>query len=155
MSTAPGAVLFACNFNRVRSVMAEGLMRRLFGTRIFVDSCGLRAARGRSGEDSLADPFVLAVMDEVGVDLAGHRPKSFDELEDDSFDLVISLTPEAHHRAIELSRHRAVELEYWPTVDPTLASGARETVLDAYRAVRDGLETRLRARFGVTRTFGG
>ena len=155
MASPPGAVLFACNLNRVRSPMAAGLTRRLFGARVFADSCGLRAGRGRADDDGLPDPFVLAVMDEFGVDLAGHRPKNFDDLEDDSFDVVISLTPEAHHRAVELSRHRAVELEYWPTQDPTLIMGARETVLDAYRAVRDGLEARLRARFGETRTFGG
>ena len=155
MTTPPGAVLFACNLNRVRSPMAEGLMRRVFGARVFVDSCGLRARRGRGDDDGSADPFVLAVMDEIGVDLTMHLPKNFDDLEDASFDAVISLTPEAHHRAIELSRHRAVELEYWPTQDPTLASGARESVLDAYRAVRDGLEARIRARFGQARTFGG
>lgn len=155
MATPPGAVLFACNLNRVRSPMAEGLMRRVFGARVFVDSCGLHARRGRPGDDGLADPFVLAVMDEIGVDLTKHRPKNFDDLEDTSFDVVISLTPEAHHRAVELSRHRAVELEYWPTQDPTLVSGARESVLDAYRTVRDGLEARIRARFGQARTFGG
>ena len=154
MATPPGAVLFACNLNRVRSPMAAGLMRRLFGARVFTDSCGLHTGRGGS-DDGLPDPFVLAVMDEAGVDLTGHHPKNFDDLEDDSFDVVISLTPEAHHRAVELARHRAVELEYWPTQDPTLILGARESVLDAYRAVRDGLEARLRARFGETRTFGG
>ena len=155
MASPLGAVLFACNLNRVRSPMAAGLMRRLFGARVFTDSCGLHTGRGGAEDDGLPDPFVLVVMDEVGVDLTGHRPKNFDDLEDDSFDLVISLTPEAHHRAVELSRHRAVELEYWPTQDPTLIMGARESVLDAYRAVRDGLEARLLARFGQTRTFGG
>ncbi len=155
MASPPGAVLFACNLNRVRSPMAEGVMRRLFGARVFVDSCGLRAGRGRGADNGMADPFVLAVMDEMGVDMSGHRPKNFDDLEDASFDVVISLTPEAHHRAVELTRHRAVELEYWPTQDPTLVTGARDTTLEAYRAVRDGLEARIRDRFGQARTFGG
>ncbi len=150
MGRLPGAVLFACNLNRVRSPMAAGLMTRLFGTRVFVDSCGLRL-----DGDSLADPFAVAVMDELGVDLAGHRSKTFDDLEDESFDTVVSLSPEAHHRAGELARRRAVDLEYWPTHDPTLATGARDAVLDAYRAVRDGLEARIIRRFGQTRTFGG
>ena len=150
-SGPPGAVLFACNLNRVRSPMAAGLMRRVFGDRVFVDSCGLRAQVGDSG----ADPFVIAVMDELGVDLSGHRAKRFDDLEDDSFDLVISLTPEAQHRAVELSRTRAVEIEYWPTIDPALVSGPRDSVLSAYRDVRDQLEAKLRARFGGVRTFGG
>lgn len=150
MADLPGAVLFACTLNRVRSPMAEGLMKRLYGTRVYVDSCGLRP-----DDSSLADPFVVAVMDEIGIDVSDHRPKSFDELDDDSFDLVISLSPEAQHRAVELSRGRAVALEYWPTLDPTLVLGSRETTLEAYRAVRDQLEARLRARFGPVRTFGG
>jgi protein-tyrosine-phosphatase len=150
MTGLPGAVLFACGLNRVRSPMAEGLMRRMFGARLFVDSCGLRPDL-----EGGVDPFVAQVMDELGVDLSGHRPKTFDTLEDESFDLVISLTPEAHHRAGELARGRAMALEYWPTFDPTLAAGSRETMLDAYRDVRDSLERRIRARFPQMRTFGG
>jgi protein-tyrosine-phosphatase len=151
----PGAVLFACNFNRVRSPMAEGLMKRLYGVRVFVDSVGLRARTAGWDSGEAVDPFTVSVMDELGVDLAGHRPKTFDDLEDQSFDLVISLTPEAHHRAVEMTRGRATDVEYWPTFDPTLAGGPREQVLSAYREVRDALEARLRARFGPIRTFGG
>ncbi|HTX51151.1 MAG TPA: low molecular weight phosphatase family protein [Caulobacteraceae bacterium] len=146
----PGAVLFACNQNRVRSPMAEGLMKLMFGAQVYVDSCGLKLE-----ESDGADPFAVAVMEELGVDLSKHRPKSFDLLEDDSFDVVISLTPEAQHRAVELTRNRSVELEYWPTPDPTLALGPRETVLDAYRAARDGLSERIRQRFGRAASFGG
>lgn len=143
----PGAVLFACNFNRVRSPMAEGLARRLLGGRVYVDSCGLKA-EGEAGAEG-ADPFVCAVMAELGLDLEGHQSKTFDDLNDDSFDLIISLTPEAHHRAVELTRHRAAEIEYWPTHDPTLANGPRENRLAAYREVRDALARRLRERFGA------
>ena len=146
----PGAVLFACNQNRVRSPMAEGLMKLMFGTTVYVDSCGLKL-----DEADGADPFAVAVMEELGFDLSKHRPKTFDLLEDDSFDVVISLTPEAQHRAVELARGRSVELEYWPTPDPTLTLGPREAVLDAYRATRDGLADRIRQRFGRTASFGG
>jgi protein-tyrosine-phosphatase len=151
----PGAVLFACNLNRVRSPMAAGLMRRLFGHAVFVDSCGLHAGSRRDDLAYGADPFAVAVMDELGVDLTGHNPKNFDDLEDSSFDVAISLSPEAHHRAGELARRRAIEVEYWPTFDPTLVEGGREARLAAYRDVRDALERRLRARFGGVRTFGG
>jgi protein-tyrosine-phosphatase len=147
----PGAVLFACNHNRVRSAMAEGLMKLMFGDRVYIDSCGMR----HDEDDAEADPFMVAVMDELGADLSRHRSKTFDELEDESFDLVVSLTPEAQHRAVELARGRAVELEYWPTHDPTLAMGSREAVLDAYREVRDALAERIKARFGQQATFGG
>lgn len=150
MAELPGAVLFACSLNRVRSPMAEGLMKRLFGNRVYVDSCGLRI-----GEDDLVDPFAIAVMDEIGVDLTDHRSKTFEDLNADAFDVVISLSPEAHHRAGELARGRAVDIEYWPTLDPTLAMGPRDSVLEAYRAVRGGLEARIRRRFPQAQTFGG
>jgi protein-tyrosine-phosphatase len=150
----PGAVLFACNLNQVRSPMAEALLKRLVGDRVYVDSCGLRLPAlvhdEVSDEDVAAgaDPFVEAVMGELGCDLSGHRPKTFDELEDNSFDLVVSLTPEAQHRAVELARSRAADIEYWPTFDPTLIDGSREARLEAYRAVRDTLARRIAERFG-------
>jgi protein-tyrosine-phosphatase len=144
----PDAVLFCCNFNQVRSPMAESLLKLLMGTRIFVDSCGLRRARFDPDEDDMeVDPLAAEVMKELGVDLARHRCKVFDDLEDDSFDLVISLTPEAQHRAVELARGRSADIEYWPTLDPTLVEGSREHRLEAYRQVRDGLAERIRKRF--------
>src|SRR3954449_1156707 len=101
----PGAVLFACNFNQVRSPMAEALLKRLVGDRIYVDSCGLKRPAlvhdEKRDEDVAAgvDPFAQTVMAELGCELARHRPKTFVDLEDSSFDLVVSLTPEAQHRA--------------------------------------------------------
>ncbi|RMF12409.1 MAG: arsenate reductase ArsC [Alphaproteobacteria bacterium] len=139
----PTSVLFACTLNRVRSPMAEAIAKHLLGRRVFVDSVGVRC------EDDEADPFAVAVMDEIGLDLAGHHAKTFDDLEDASFDLVISLTPEAQHRAVELTRTNACDVEYWPTQDPTAVEGSRETVLAAYREVRDSLMERIKARFAV------
>jgi protein-tyrosine-phosphatase len=135
----PSALLFACTFNTVRSPMAEALTKRLQGQRIFVDSVGVRTAP--------LDPFVETVMDEIGLDLTRHRPKSFDDLEDAYFDLVISLSPEAHHKALEMTRTMACDVEFWPTFDPTAVEGSREAVLDAYRGVRDGLARRIAERF--------
>lgn len=151
MAELPGAVLFACNFNRVRSPMAEALMKLAYGDQVFVDSVGLKHEEG--GDE--ADPFAAAVIDELGGDLAGFRPKTFDALEDESFDVIISLTPEAQHRAVELTRNHAADIEYWPTFDPTLVSGSRAQILDAYREVRDELARRIRERFGRPSTFGG
>lgn len=130
-------------------------MKLHFGGAVYVDSCGLHTGTARDRALPGIDPFAAAVMDELGVDLSRHRPKNFNDLEDASFDVVISLTPEAHHRAGELARRRAVDVEYWPTLDPTLATGQREQMLSAYRDVRDSLERRLRTRFGGVRTFGG
>jgi protein-tyrosine-phosphatase len=144
----PAAVLFACNFNRVRSPMAAALMRLVFGDRLFVDSCGLKP-------EPDIDPFVVKVMDELGADLSGHKSKGFDDLRDGSFDVVVSLTPEAQHRAVEMSRGRAVEIEYWPILDPTLLEGSREARLAAYRSTRQELQARILDRFGKPSTFGG
>lgn len=151
MGELPDAVLFTCNYNRVRSPMAEGLFKRFYGTRAFVDSCGLKPDPAGEG----VDPFVVAVMDELGLDVSDHQPKTFAQLEDDSFDVVVSLTPEAQHRAVELSRDRSVEIEYWPTHDPTLVDGSREARLEAYREVRDALAEAIKQRFGAPSTFGG
>jgi protein-tyrosine-phosphatase len=144
----PGAVLFACNLNRVRSPMAEGMMKLIYGMQAYVDSCGLTP----TGE---LDPFAVIVMEEIGADMSRHHAKSFDDLDPGAFDLVISLTPEAQHRAVEMTRTAAVEIEYWPIFDPTLATGSREAVLDVYRAVRDDLRARILDRFGKPSTFGG
>lgn len=135
----PSAVLFACSMNVVRSPIAEGLLKTMAGTRVYVDSCGV----GRGA----IDPFVVEVMNEIGIDMTRHRPKSFDMLEDGFFDVIISLSPEAQHRAIELTRTMACDIEYWPTLDATVVEGNRETRLDAYRAVRDSLAARIRQRF--------
>jgi protein-tyrosine-phosphatase len=150
----PGAVLFACNYNRVRSPMAAGLMRLIYGDQVYVDSCGLKSSEEARADEEI-DPFVVAVMDEVGADLSHHHGKRFEDLDDGSFDVVVSLTPEAQHRAVEMARGRAVEVEYWPTHDPTLAEGSRDAMLEAYRKVRDDLRERILARFGRPSTFGG
>lgn len=139
MGHLPGSVLFACTMNSVRSPMAEGILKHLFGHRVFVDSVGVR--RGGS------DPFMIEVMDEIGIDMSRHRNKTFDELEDSSFDLVITLSPEAQHSAIELTRTMACEVEFWNTFDPTLLQGSREQILEGYRGVRDGLMKRIKTRF--------
>ena len=91
-------------------------------------------------------------MDEVGADLSHHHPKSFDDLEDGSFDLVVSLTPEAQHRAVELARGRAVEIEYWPTEDPTLVNGSREASSRPTGARRDQLGGANRASGSASRS---
>ncbi|MHA1568586.1 MAG: arsenate-mycothiol transferase ArsC [Alphaproteobacteria bacterium] len=148
MADQPGSVLIVCDTNTVRSPMAAALLRHLHGHRIFVESVGVR----RRDE---VNPFAVAVMDEIGLDIAGHRPRSFDDMEDTSFDLIVTLSPEAQHRAVELTRDAACELEYWPTLDPTAVIGSREVRLDAFRQVRDGLMARIRNRFGGAPPPGG
>ena len=137
----PGAVLFACSQNSIRSPMAAGILRHLMGHRIFVESVGVRA-----GDIS---GFATTVMEEIGIDISDHEPKSFDELVDTSFDIVVSLSPEAHHTAIELTRTNSLEAIYWPTFDPADANGSREQILDAYRSVRDDLLEKIKQRFVV------
>jgi protein-tyrosine-phosphatase len=133
----------ACTLNAVRSPMAAALMRHLYGRFVYIDSVGTRA-----GE---LDPFATEVMDEIGIEIGRHRPKSFEDLEDTSFDLIVTLSPEAHHKAMELTRTMAVEVEYWPTFNPTVVEGSRDQRLDAYRAVRDALMEHIERRFAVSR----
>jgi protein-tyrosine-phosphatase len=139
---APQAVLFACGFNSVRSPMAASLLQQMFPHALYVRSAGVK-----KGE---LDPFAVAVMAELGQDISQHKPMTFEELDDWeglNFDLIISLSPEAHHKALELTRTLAADVEYWPTPDPTGTDGSREQKLDAYREVCDGLLLRIRRRF--------
>jgi protein-tyrosine-phosphatase len=138
----PHAVLFACGMNAVRSPMAAALLRQMFGTNVYVGSAGVQ-----KGE---LDPFAVAAMEEVGIDISRHKPITFeelDELEGLNFDLIVTLSPPAHHKALELTRSVAADVEYWPMVDPATAEGHREQRLNAYREVRDQLMERIRERF--------
>src|SRR5476649_661610 len=133
------AVLFACTMNAVRSPMAAALLRHLTRGGIYIESAGVKA-----GE---LDPLAVAAMEEIGLEIGQHKPRCFEDLEDGSFDLVITLSPEAQHKAMELTRTAATRVEYWPTMDPTAVEGSREQRLADYRSVRDQLIERLKGRF--------
>jgi protein-tyrosine-phosphatase len=138
----PQAVLFACGMNTIRSPMAAALLGQMLGTTLYVRSAGVR-----KGE---LDTFAVAAMEEIGIDIHAHRPTTFEEVEDLeglSFDLIVTLSPEAHHKALELTRTIAADVEYWPTADPSAVEGSRDQRMDAYREVRDQLLQRIRARF--------
>ena len=135
------AVLIACTLNAVRSPMAAAMLRHLTRGGVYIESAGVRAGD--------LDPLAVEVMGEIGLEIGKHRPRRFQDLEDGSFDLVITLSPEAQHKAVELTRTAATRIEYWPTIDPTAVEGSREQRLDAYRAVRDQLMQRLKQRFGT------
>lgn len=135
----PGAVLFMCGMNSIRSPIAEAIARRQLPKSVYVASAGVR--RGER------DPFVDVVLDEIGLGLGRHQPHLLDDLEDDYFDLIITLAPEAHHKALDLTRSWSVDVEYWPTPDPTVVTGTREQILDAYRGVRDHISRLVGSRF--------
>ena len=139
MLDQPTSVLFACTFNTVRSPMAEGILKWLHGERIYVDSVGIRA-----GE---LNGFMVEVMAEVDINLSGHQPKTFQVLNDTSFDLVVSLSPEAQHSAVELTRWMACDVEYWPTINPEIFSGTRDQLIEQYRGLRDELIEKIAIRF--------
>ncbi|MGF7008091.1 low molecular weight phosphatase family protein [Aminobacter sp. BE322] len=137
----PRSVLFMCRMNSVRSPMAEAIARHGLSPSIFVASAGVRA-----GE---RDPFVDAVLAEQDMRLAGHQPRTIGDLEDDYFDLIVTLAPEAHHAALEFTRSMAVDVEYWPTPDPTVVTGSRDQIMSAYRDVRERLKAKMAERFVV------
>jgi len=132
--------------NAIRSPMAEAMMRHFHGRTVWVESIGVH-----KGE---LDPFAVAVMDEIGIDISRHHPRSFDELEDTSFDLVISLSPEAQHHAVEMTRSMACEVEFWNTLDPSVVEGSRDTRMEVYRQVRDQLERHILQRFPLAPALG-
>ncbi|WP_331461899.1 low molecular weight phosphatase family protein [Roseibium limicola] len=138
----PTSVLFVCGMNAVRSPMAAAIARALFPSQIYVRSAGVR--------QGVSDPFVDSVMAEVGMDTSQHKPKTLEDLAESGFDLVITLAPEAHHAALEMTRTDAVDVEYWPTMDPTLATGSRSQILDAYRGIRTQLMARIKKRLDWT-----
>ncbi|MEO0959006.1 MAG: low molecular weight phosphatase family protein [Pseudomonadota bacterium] len=144
--TLPGAVLFCCNQNQIRSPYAEGLLKQLHGRKVFVQSCGVR-------ESEEVDPFMAVVAAETGIDIAKHRPRSFDEMEawgDDitGYDLIVALSPAAQRHALERTRAAAVDIEYWPVLDPSGIGESREQKLDAYRQTRDQILGLVRNTFG-------
>jgi protein-tyrosine-phosphatase len=136
----PSSVLFACSMNSVRSPMAETIAKHLFPRQIYVQSAG-----ARRGE---LDPFAVKALEEIGLDMSRHKPHTFEDIEDTNFDLVITLAPEAHHKALDLTRTMAMDVEYWPTIDPQLTNGSRDQIMEAYRGVRDGLIRRIKDRLG-------
>jgi protein-tyrosine-phosphatase len=141
-ATRPLSVLFACGLNSVRSPIAASLFAQIFGRAVYVGSVGVR-----KGE---LDPFAVVVMEEIGIDISRHKPITFEQLEEWeglNVDLIVTLSPEAHHRALELTRTSAVDVEYWPTEDPSAVEGNREQRLDAYRQVREQLLARIQERF--------
>lgn len=137
----PGSVLFLCGMNAIRSPMAEQIARKYLPGTIFIASAGVRAGS--------RDPFVDEVLDEIGLTLDTREPRALEAMDDTYFDLIVTLAPDAHHAALELTRSEAIEVEYWPTADPTMATGTRNQILDAYRNVRDRLAQQIRSRFGA------
>ena len=146
MNASPHSVLFCCDYNAVRSPMAEGIMKKYYGTRIYVQSAGVK-------NELDIDGFSIAVSAEIGVELERHRTRSFQEMEAwgdriDAYDLIVALSPAAMRQAQEYTRYHAIDVEYWPIFDPTGLGEGRDGKLAAYRQARDQIEARIRARFG-------
>jgi protein-tyrosine-phosphatase len=131
----PSSVLFCCTMNEIRSPMAEGIMKRFHGTQVFVDSAGARQGG--------LDPLMVEVMAEIGVDMTRHKPKIFENLTDDSFDMAIAMSPEAKAAADEMTRYMSCDVRLWNIVDPSLTEGSRDARLAAYRATRDQLQHKI------------
>ncbi len=147
MGDISASVLFACDHNATRSPMAEGMMKKFYGRGRYVQSVGVKS-------DLEIDGFTIAVMQEIGIDLTGHRARSFQELQDwgddlSAFDLVIALSPASQRHALELTRIFHLEVEYWPIMDPTGIGETREAKLAIYRDTRERIRGHLIKRFGL------
>ncbi|MEM9032538.1 MAG: low molecular weight phosphatase family protein [Pseudomonadota bacterium] len=146
MEDFPSSVLFCCDHNAVRSPMAEGLMKKLYGTRAYVQSAGVKG-------DMEIDGFAITVCQEIGIELSRHRSRSFDEMQEwgddiSSFDLIVALSPAAQRMALEFTRFHHLEIDYWPVLDPTGLGEARDDKLIGYRQARDQIAARMSKRFG-------
>lgn len=146
MMSFPQAVLFCCDHNAVRSPMAEAMMKKFYGQRAYVQSAGCK-------NDMEIDGFSIAVCAEIGLELARHRTRSFDEMQTlgedlGQFDLVIALSPASQHAALDLTKTYHLEVEYWPIIDPTALGEGRDAKLAAYRQARDQIKARMIDRFG-------
>ena len=144
------AVLFCCDHNAIRSPMAEGIFKKLYGSKIFVQSAGVK-------HDTEIDGFAITVCTEIDVMLKRHQSRSFDEMEkwgDDisSFDLIIALSPAAQRAALEYTRYFSLEVEYWPILDPTGLHEERSLILKAYRTTMNQIRDRILDRFGPKNT---
>ena len=140
MVTKINRILFACTWNAVRSPIAQGIMNLVAGNSFFIDSVGVRLG--------VTDSFAITVMEEIGVDISNHQPKTFEQLIDRNFDIIISLSPEAQHKAVEMTRDSACKVEFWHTMDPSIIDGNRDVQLSAFRQIRDELSHKLNKRFG-------
>ncbi|AXC50663.1 low molecular weight phosphatase family protein [Paracoccus suum] len=145
----PGSVLFCCDHNAIRSPMAEAMMKKNYGRACYVQSAGVRS-------DMEVDGFAVAVCAELGIELARHRSRSFEQMTDwgddlTAFDLVIALSPASQRHALEMTRHVHLDVEYWPIMDPVGLGEGRAAQLDAYRQTRDQIAERMLARFGPPR----
>ncbi|WP_425364986.1 low molecular weight phosphatase family protein [Jiella endophytica] len=134
------SVLFLCGMNAIRSPMAEALARTMLPATVYIASAGVRQGR--------RDPFVDAVLAERGLTLGERQPQRYEDLEDGYFDLIVTMAPEAHHVALDAAGTSSVEVEFWPMPDPSVVTGSREQILDAYRDVLKRIETRISGRFG-------
>jgi protein-tyrosine-phosphatase len=141
MNRVPDSVLFVCGENALRSPMAEAMVKTFYGDRVYVDSIGVR--------DGELDPMAVAVMEDMGIDISGHRPKRLDDLFDTNFDAIVALSPEAHQHALNMMRNEAVDVIFWPTSDPSVVEGNRDARLAAYREVRDALKNLIEEMFEV------
>lgn len=143
----PHSVLFCCDHNAIRSPMAEGIMKKFYGRAAYVQSAGVR-------NDMEVDGFAIAVCDEIGVKIANHRSRSFDEMRDwgddlGGFDLIVALSPASQRVALELTRMYHLEVEYWPIMDPSGLAEGRDAKLALYRQIRDQISKRMQHRFGA------
>ena len=142
----PSSILFCCDHNAVRSPMAEGLMKKLYGRAAYVQSAGVK-------NDLEIDGFAVAVCQEIGIELSRHRSRSFEEMREwgddlSGFDLVVALSPASQRQALEFTRFFHLDVEYWPILDPTGIGESREAKLAAYRQARDQIRARMIERFG-------
>ena len=133
-------VLFICQLNSVRSPMAEGLLRKRLGNKIFVKSCGL------TPDDP--NDFMLSIMNEIGIDMSGHKPLAVEDVKGEAFDRIIAFTAAAKAGAEAVLGDNHPEIELWSVPNPGEGSLDVRALLNNYRAIRSNIDARLAREFG-------
>lgn len=142
----PQSVLFCCDYNAVRSPMAEGMMKKFYGHEIYVQSAGVKS-------DLEIDGFSIAVCAEIDVELSRHRSRSFEQMQEwgddlSAFDLIVAMSPASQRQALEMTHLYHLDVEYWPILDPTGLATRRDAQLLSYRECRDQIRDKILERFG-------
>lgn len=121
-------VLILCTGNSCRSHLAEGILRAAAGDFLNVQSAGSKPA-------GYVHPLAVRVMQEIGIDLAGHHSKHMNEFLNQPVETVITVCGNADQACPaypgQLNRH------HWGFEDPAHAKGTEEEILAVFRRVRD------------------
>lgn len=131
-------VLFICTHNSARSQMAEAFLNHLYPEKFQAFSAGTKPGS--------LNPYVVKVMEEIGVDMSGHRSKSVEEFIGENFDYVVTVCDQAKESCPFFPGAKEYLHQSFP--DPSSFQGTEEEKLEFTRMVRDKIRAFVEEFFG-------